>query len=79
MVNAIAAAALAFSGENSIVLYQHSLPERYAFAFPSIEFIPPEDSESAYEDHAGDDVMYYDRQGRIQRLFQKGQLVNTLF
>jgi hypothetical protein len=79
MVNAIAAAAPALSSENSIVLYQHILPERYSVIFPSIEFIPPENPESVYEDNAAYDVLYYDRQGRIQRLFQKGQLVNTLF
>jgi hypothetical protein len=79
MVNAIAAAAPALSGENSMVLYQHTLPERYAIVFPSIEFIPPEDFGSAYDDHAGHDVLCYDRQGRIQRLFQKGQIVNTFF
>jgi len=79
MVNAIAAANPALSGENSIVLYQHILPERYASVFPSIEIIPAENPESVYEDQAGHDVLYYDRQGRIQRLFQKGQLLNTFF
>lgn len=79
MVNTIAAAAPALSGENSIVLYQHILPERYSIVFPSIEFIPQEDSESVYEDLAGHEVLYYDRQGRLQRLFQKGQLVNAFF
>jgi len=79
MANAIAAAAPALSSENSIVLYQHILPERYSVVFPSIEFFPPENPELVYEDHAGRDVLYYDRQGRIQRLFQKGQLVNTFF
>ena len=79
MVNVIAAAAPALSSENSIVLYQHIVPERYSVYFPSVEFIPPENPASAYEDQAGDDVLYYDRRGRIQRLFQKGQLVNTLF
>jgi hypothetical protein len=79
MVNAIAVAAPVLSGENSIVLYQHILPERYADVFPSVEFIPPEDSHSTSEGQAGSEVLYYDRQGRIQRLFQKGELVNTLF
>ena len=79
MANAIAAAAPALSSENSIVLYQHILPERYSVIFPSTEFIPPKNPELVYENYVGHDVLYYDRHGRIQRVFQKGQLVNTLF
>ena len=78
MVNAIAAAAPSLSGENSLMLYPHSLPERYGVFFPPVEVLPPEGFESAHEDHSGHDVLYYDRHGRIQRLFQKGQRVNTL-
>ncbi len=78
MVNAVAAVLPGLLGENSVVLYQHALPERYSFMFPSVEFIPPESSEAA-EDHAGNDVLYYDHKGHVQRLFQKGQIVNTLF
>ncbi len=78
MVNAVAAVLPGLSGENSVVLYQHAWPERYSLMFPSVEFIPPENSEAA-EDHAGHDVLYYDRKGRVRRLFQKGQLVNTFF
>jgi len=79
MVNAIAAAAPALTGENSIVLYQNVLPERYSVFFPFIEFIPPEDSESNFESQAGNEDLYYDRQGHMRRLFQKGQLINTYF
>jgi hypothetical protein len=79
MVNAIAAAAPAMTGENSIVLYQNVLPERYSVFFPFIEFIPPEDSESNFESQAGNEALYYDRQGHIRRLFQKGQRINTYF
>ncbi len=79
MVNAIAAAAPGLTSEHSIVLYQNILPQRYSVVFPFIEFIPPENTDSAYEDYAGNEVLYYDRQGHIQRLFQKGQLVNTYF
>jgi hypothetical protein len=79
MVNAMAAVAPALSSENSIVLYQPILPERYSVIFPSVEFIPPEDSDSIGEGQAGNEVLYYDRHGRIRRLFQKGQLVNTFF
>jgi len=79
MVNAIAAAAPGLTSEHSIVLYQNILPQRYSVVFPFIEFIPPENTDSAYEDYAGNEVLYYDRKGHIQRLFQKGQLVNTYF
>jgi hypothetical protein len=79
MVNAIAAAAPALAGENSIVLYQNILPERYSVLFPFIEIIPAEDSESIFESQAGNEDLYYDRQGHIRRLFQKGQLINTYF
>ena len=79
MVNAIAAAAPALTGENSIVLYQNVLPERYSVFFPFIEFIPPEDSESNFESQAGNEALSYDRQGHIRRLFQKGQRINTYF
>jgi hypothetical protein len=79
MVNAIAAAAPALSGENSVVLYQPFWPERYSVFFPSIEFIPPEDPDSTREGQAENEVLYYDRQGRIQRLFQKGQRISTYF
>lgn len=79
MVNAIAAAAPAFTGENSIVLYQNVLPERYSVLFPFIEIIPPEDSESIFESQAGNEDLCYDRQGHMRRLFQKGQLINTYF
>ena len=79
MVNAIAAAAPALTGENSIVLYQNVPPERYSVVFPFIEIIPPEDSESILESQAGNEALYYDRQGHIRRLFQKGQLINTYF
>jgi hypothetical protein len=79
MVNAIAAAAPALTGENSIVLYQNVLPERYSVVFPFSEFIPPGDSEFIFESQAGNEVLYYDRQGHIRRLFQKGQRINTYF
>lgn len=79
MVNAIAATAPALTGENSIVLYQNVLPERYSLIFPFVEIIPPEDSEPIFQSQAGNEALYYDRQGHIRRLFQKGQLVNTYF
>jgi len=79
MVNAIAAVAPGLTSENSIVLYQNILPQRYSVVFPFIEFIPPKNSDSVYEDYARNEVLYYDRQGHIQRLFQKGQLLNTYF
>jgi hypothetical protein len=79
MVHAIAAAVPALTRETSIVLYQNILPERFSAVFPFIEFIAPEDSDSIYEGQAGNEVLYYDRQGHIQKLFQKGQLINTYF
>jgi hypothetical protein len=79
MVNAIAAAAPALTSGNSIVLSQNILPERYSIIVPFLEVIPPENSDSVYENHAGHEVLYYDRQGYIRRLFQKGLLINTYF
>ena len=79
MVHAIAAAVPALSSENSIVLYQNNLPERFSAVLPFVEFIPPEDSDSIYEGQAGNEVLYYDRRGHIQKLFQNGQLINTYF
>jgi hypothetical protein len=79
MVNAIAAAAPALTGEKSIVLYQNVLPERYSVIFPFVEIIPPENSDSILEGQAASEPLYYDRQGHIRRVFQKGQLINTYF
>lgn len=79
MVNAIAAAAPALTSGNSIVLYQNILPERYSIIVPFLEVLPPENSDYVYENHAGHEVLYYDRQGHIRRLFQKGLLINTYF
>lgn len=79
MVNAIAAAAPALTSGNSIVLYQNILPERYSITVPFLEVIPPENSDSVYENHEGHDVLYYDRQGHIRRRFHKGLFINTYF
>lgn len=79
MVNAIAAAAPALTGGNSIVLYQNVLPERYSMIVPFLEVFPPENSDPVFENHAEQEVLYYDCQGRIKRLLQKGRLVNTYF
>jgi len=79
MVNAIAAAAPALTSANSIVLYQNILPEKYSMIVPFLEVIPPENSDSVWENHAGDEILYYDRQGYLRRLFQKGLLINTYF
>jgi hypothetical protein len=79
MVNAITAAAPALTSANSIVLYQNILPERYSIIVPFLEVIPPGNSDSVYENYAGHEVLYYDRQGHIGKLFQKGLLINTYF
>jgi hypothetical protein len=79
MVNAIAAAAPALTSGNSIVLYQNILPQRYSIIVPFLEVLPPENSDAVYENPTGHEVLYYDRQGRIRRLFQKGLIINTYF
>jgi hypothetical protein len=79
MVNAIAAAAPALTSANSIVLYQNILPEKYSIVVPFLEVIPLENSDSVYENNAAHEVLYYDRQGYIRRLSQKGLLINTYF
>jgi len=78
MVNVIASPLDLTSG-NSIVLYQNILPKRYSITVPFIEVAPQRNSECVYGNQGEDEVLYYNRQGHVEKRFQKGRFVNTYF
>jgi hypothetical protein len=82
MVNSIPASlalTAANSSENSIVLYQSPLPERYSNVVPFVELAVEKWSEDAYENQPRLEGLYYDRQGRLSSQNHKGLFINTFF
>jgi hypothetical protein len=81
MVNAIATP-LGLSGENSLVLYQHTLPQRYVLTLPLVSVAvekAPELLPAFHPSQAGSEALYYDRHGHLSTQNQKGLFVNTYF
>ena len=82
MVNSISASLAlpaANSSENSIVLYQSPLPERYSLVVPFVEVAIEKWREGGFENQPGVEGLYYDRQGRLNSQNQKGLFINTFF
>ena len=82
MVNSISASlalTAANSSENSIVLYQSPLPERYSNVVPLVEVAVEKWSEDGYENQPRLEGLYYDRQGRLSSQNHKGLFINTFF
>ena len=82
MVNSISASlalTAANSSENSIVLYQSPLPERYSNVVPFVELAVEKWSEDPYENQPRLEGLYYDRQGRLSSQNHKGLFINTFF
>jgi hypothetical protein len=81
MLNAIAAP-LALTGENSLVLYQNTLPQRYILTLPFVDVAVEKEPEFLYalpDGPAGSEVLSYDRHGHLNTQNQKGLFVNTYF
>jgi hypothetical protein len=78
MVNT-ALAPIALTCGNSLVLYRNTLPERYSITIPVIEVVAGRKSDSIFENQAGNDVLYYDNHGHLERSFQTGLFINALF
>jgi hypothetical protein len=82
MVNSVSASfalTVANSSENSIVLYQSPLPERYSNVVPFVEVAVEKWSEGAYENQLRLESLYYDRRGRLSSQNHKGLFINTFF
>jgi hypothetical protein len=78
MVDAILAP-LRLTGGNSIVLYQHILPERYSITLPFIEVAAEEKIASFHENQLANQGLYYDHRGHLRRQTEKGLLINVFF
>lgn len=57
-----------------MVLYRNILPERYSITVPFRRVVDEE--KLNYETQLGNDVLYYDRRGHLQREVHKGLLLN---
>jgi len=62
-----------------MVLYRNILPERYSITVPFIEVAAGKKFGLNYENQPGNELLYYDHRGHLQREVRKGLLLNTYF
>jgi len=76
MLHALSAPLRLTSG-NSMVLYRNILPERYSITVPFRKVVDEKKLEFDHESQLGNEVLYYDRRGQLQREAHKGLFLNT--
>jgi hypothetical protein len=76
MLNALSAPLRLTSG-NSMVLYRNILPEGYSITVPFRKVVDERKIEFTHGNELGNEVLYYDCRGHLQREVHKGLFLNT--
>ena len=76
-VRNVLSAPLRLTSGTSMIRYRNILPERYSITVPFRKVVDEKKGECKQENQLGDEVLFYDRRGHLQRKVHKGLFLNT--